>query len=153
MFQEFGTFKPSTWCSLYEPGQVTSTTSKGPSQTRERLCRSLVVWTFRRTKSPTLKLWELMLNVWYRLIACWCFVDRMTVASYSFSNLVKSSTQESFECSSEYYWTWKDLCSTLVGNITSESYTRENGVWPVAWLRVVHRAHKTDGNSFTHLPP
>jgi hypothetical protein len=44
-----------------------------------------------------------------------------------------SSTWESFDSSSEYYWTQKDLRSTSVGNIASEPYTSENGVCPVAW--------------------
>jgi hypothetical protein len=55
----------------------------------------------------------------------------MTVATRNSSSLVKSSTQESFDCSGENYWTQKDLCSTLVGNIASEPYTSENGVCPV----------------------
>jgi hypothetical protein len=42
--------------------------------------------------------------------------------SYS---LVKSLTQESFDCSSEYCWTQKDLGSTSAGNIASETYTSE----------------------------
>jgi hypothetical protein len=138
--------------SLYDPGRVTLTISKGPSQTGESLCRSLVIWIFCRTKSPTLKLWELMLRAWYRFIACRCFADWMTAASHNSSNLVKSSTRESFDCySSKNYWTRKDLCSTLVGNIASEPYTSENGVWPMARFGVVRIAHKADGNSFIHV--
>jgi hypothetical protein len=37
VFHEFGASKPSSHCSLYETGQVTLTTSKGPSQTGESL--------------------------------------------------------------------------------------------------------------------
>jgi hypothetical protein len=146
MFQEFRTSEPSSRCSLYEPGWVTSTTSKGHSQTGESLCQSLVFCIFCGMKSPTLKLHELMLHAWYCLIACWCFDDWMTAALHNSSNLVKSS-----DCSSENCCTRKYLCSTSVGNIASEPYINENGVWHVARLRVVRKAHKTDDNSFTHF--
>jgi hypothetical protein len=152
MFQELGTSEPSSHCIPYEPSRVTSTTSKSPSQTGESLCRSLVICIFHRMKSPTLKLCELMLRVWYRINACWCFADGMTATLHNSSNLIKSSTQESFACSSENCCTQKDLCCTSVGNIALKSYIDDNGVWLVAWLKVVHKTHKTDVNSFTHLP-
>jgi hypothetical protein len=151
MFHEFGTSEPSSHCSLYKPGWVTSTTSKGLSQTGESLCRSLVVCIFRKMKSPTLKLHELMLHVWYHLIACWCFADWMTIASRNSSNLVKSSIRESSDWSSLNYYSQKYLCSTSVGNIALDPYTNENGVWHVAWLGVMGKAHRTDDNSFTHF--
>jgi hypothetical protein len=65
-------------------------------------------------------------------MACWCFADRMAVVSCNFSNLVKSSTRESSDCSSLNYCTQKDLSSTSVGNIASDPSTNENGVWPIA---------------------
>jgi hypothetical protein len=76
----------------------------------------------------------------------------MTVASRNSSNLVKSLTRESSDFSSLNYCTQKELCSTSVGNIASDPYINENGVWPVAWLGVVCKAHNTDGNSLTHFP-
>jgi hypothetical protein len=117
MFQEFRTSKPSSHYSLYESGRVTLTTSKGPFQIGESLCQSLVICIFCKTKSPTLKLCELILRVWYHLIACCYFVDWMIAASHNSCNLVKSSTRESSDYSSENYCTWNDLCSTTVGNI------------------------------------
>jgi hypothetical protein len=134
MFQEFGTSELSSCCSLYDPGWVTSTTSKGPSHIGESLYWTLVICIFRKMKFPTMNMCELMLRVWYRLIVCWCFADWMTATSRNSSNLLRSSTWELSDCSSENCCTQKDLCSTSVGNITSESYTNENGVWPVAWL-------------------
>ncbi|KAM1314978.1 hypothetical protein ACFX13_018918 [Malus domestica] len=41
---------------------------------------------------------------------------------------------------------------TLEGMITSEPYTRENGVSPVAHLLVVRYTYKTSGSSSGHLP-
>jgi hypothetical protein len=76
----------------------------------------------------------------------------MTTSSRNSSKLVKSSTRESFDCSLLNDCTQKDLCSTSVGDIASDPWTNENSVWHVARLRVVRRAHKTDGNSFTHFP-
>jgi hypothetical protein len=70
----------------------------------------------------------------------------MTAALRNSSSLVKSSTQESFDYSSENCCTQKDLCSTSMGNIASELYTSENGVCPVAKLGVVRRALRTDVN-------
>jgi hypothetical protein len=55
----------------------------------------------------------------------------MTVASRNSSNLVKLMIQESFDYSLENCWTRKDLRFTSVGNIASDPYTSENGVWPV----------------------
>jgi hypothetical protein len=75
----------------------------------------------------------------------------MTVASRNSSNLVKSLTRESSNCSSLNSCTRKDLCSTLVDSIASGSYTNENGVWPVARLGVVHKVYNTDGNSLTQF--
>jgi hypothetical protein len=68
------------------------------------------------------------------------------------SSLVKSSTQKSFDCSSDYYWTQKDLCSTSVGNIALELDISENDMCPVSQLRIVHRVHKIDDNSFIDFP-
>jgi hypothetical protein len=61
-------------------------------------------------------------------------------------------TWESMDYSLEYCWTWKDLCSTSLGSIALDPYTRENGVRPVDRLVVVNRAHRTDGGSFIHFP-
>jgi hypothetical protein len=68
------------------------------------------------------------------------------------SNLVRLSTRELLDCSLEYCWTRNDLCSTSVGNIALEPYTREKGNYPVAQLEVMRRAHMTNGNSFIHFP-
>jgi hypothetical protein len=151
MFQEFGTFEPSSRCRQYEWGWVTSTTSKGTSQAGESFCQSLVVWIFHRMKSQTSKQGELMMRARYCLIACWCFANWVTTASHNSSSLVRTSTQELFDYSWQNCWTRKDLCSTSVGNIALEPHTSENGVWPMAQLRVMHRAHRTDGNSFIHF--
>jgi hypothetical protein len=115
------------------------------SQTRESLCWSLVIWILRRTKSPSLKLQELMLR---DDIACWCFADCMTAASCNSPNFFKSSTRELLDYSLEYCWTQMDLWSTSVGNVASEPYTKEKGVCPVARFRVIRRAHNIDDNSF-----
>jgi hypothetical protein len=74
------------------------------------------------------------------------------MALHSSSNLVKSSIRESLDYSSEYLWTRRDVCSTSVGNIASDPYTSEKGVYPVARLGVVRRAHSTDNSFFIHFP-
>jgi hypothetical protein len=126
---------------MYEPGRVTSTTSKGPSQIGKSLCWSLVIWIFHSMKSPTRKMRELTFHAWYRLMTYWCFAEWMTAASCNSSNLVKPSTRESSDCTSLNSCTQKDLCSTSVGNIASDKYTNKNGVWLVARLGVVCKAH------------
>ena len=130
-------------------------TPYGPSQVGANflaLMSRVFLITFQSTISlaPNSLFLTFLLYLWASF--CWYFASRIVADSQHSSNRFNCFSINSKFSTGPNPETWELHKFTSAGMTASASYVRENGVSPVDLLRVVRYAHRTLGNSSTHLP-